>query len=192
MTPQLAINYLWFVWFVTWIIGAFWSSRSAKRPTFGAEVLYRVVTLAGAVLLFAIPIRSYDGPMILWSFGREANWILFGLAAGGFLFCWWARITLGRLWSGWVSKKEGHRIVDNGPYAVVRHPIYTGIILAVFATAAIKGTAFALLGAGIMTFGFWIKARLEERFLRDELGAASYDAYSRRVPMLVPFGPKAA
>lgn len=192
MTPQLAINYLWFFWALTWLAAAFWSDRSARRPAFGAEVLYRVVTLAGAVLLFAIPIRSYDSPMILWSFGASANWVLFGIAASGFLFCWWARVTLGRLWSGWVSKKEGHRIVDNGPYAIVRHPIYTGIILAVFATAAIKGTGFALLGAAIMTLGFWIKARLEERFLRSELGVENYDAYSRRVPMLVPFGPKAA
>ena len=192
MTPQLAINYLWFFWFVTWMAAAFWSDRSAKRPAFGAEILYRVVTLSGAVLLFAVVVRSYDSPMILWSLGRTANWVLFGSAAAGFLFCWWARISLGRLWSGWVSKKEGHHIVDKGPYGIVRHPIYTGIILAVFATAAIKGTAFALLGAAIMTIGFWIKARLEERFLRAELGTESYDAYSRRVPMLVPFGPKAA
>ena len=83
-------------------------------------------------------------------------------------------------------------MIDTGPYAIVRHPIYTGIILAAFATAAIKGTVFALAGAAIMTLGFWIKARLEERFLRQELGAAGYDAYSRRVPMLVPFGRKAA
>ena len=192
MTPQLAITYLWFFWVLTWVAAAFWSDRSAKRPAFGAEILYRVVTLTGAVLLFAFVTRSYDSPMILWSFGPTTNWVLFGIAAAGFLFCWWARIYLGRLWSGWVSKKEGHRIVDKGPYGIVRHPIYTGIIVAVFATAAIKGTGFALLGAAIMTLGFWIKARLEERFLRAELGAESYDAYSRRVPMLIPFGPKTA
>ena len=192
MTPQLAINYLWFIWVLTWIAAAFWSSRSAKRPAFGAEILYRVVTLAGAVLLFAIPIRSYDSPVILWSLGRDANWALIALAITGFVFCWWARVTLGRLWSGWISKKDDHRIVDSGPYGIVRHPIYTGIIVAVFATAAIKGTVFAFVGAALMTVGFWIKARLEEQFLRTELGAANYEAYSRRVPMLVPFGPKAA
>ena len=192
MTPQLAINYLWGLWFATWIVAAFWSDRSAKRPGLRAEFPYRIVTLIGAVLLFAITGRSWRGPLFLWSFGREADWALFGAAAAGFLFCWWARIHLGRLWSGWVSKKEGHRVIDTGPYAIVRHPIYTGIILAAFATAAIKGTVFALVGAAVMTLGFWIKARLEERFLRQELGAASYDAYSRRVPMLVPFGPKAA
>jgi protein-S-isoprenylcysteine O-methyltransferase Ste14 len=69
---------------------------------------------------------------------------------------------------------------------MVRHPIYTGIIVASAATAALRGTAQAWLGMGVMTLGWYIKARLEERFLRDELGADAYDAYSRRVPMLVP------
>jgi protein-S-isoprenylcysteine O-methyltransferase Ste14 len=68
----------------------------------------------------------------------------------------------------------------------VRHPIYTGIIVASAATAALRGTGQAWLGMGVMTLGWYIKERLEERFLRDELGA-SYEAYSCRVPMLVPF-----
>ena len=192
MTPQFAINYLWIIWAASWLIAAFWSDRSAKRPGLRAELLYRVVTFAGVALLFGVFTRSYRGPWRLWYFDSGINWVLCAICALGFAFCWWARLHLGRLWSGWVSKKEGHRIIDTGPYAIVRHPIYTGIILSAFATAAMKGTAFALLGAAVMTLGFWIKARLEERFLRSELGAQSYDAYRRRVPMLVPFGPKAA
>jgi protein-S-isoprenylcysteine O-methyltransferase Ste14 len=109
------------------------------------------------------------------------------LTLAGFAFCWWARIHLGRLWSGHITRKEGHRIIDTGPYAFVRHPIYTGIILASFATAIEKGTAVALTGAAIMTIGWYIKARIEERFLREELGAADYDSYAHRVAMLVPF-----
>jgi protein-S-isoprenylcysteine O-methyltransferase Ste14 len=192
MAPQLAITYLWLFWFATWLLAAFWSDRSAKRPGLRAEFLYRVVTFVGVVLLFGVDTRSYQSPWRLWSFDPDINWILLAVCALGFAFCWWARVHLGRLWSGWVSKKEGHRIIDTGPYAIVRHPIYTGIILSVIATAAMKGTVFALAGAAIMTLGFWIKARLEERFLRHELGSAGYDAYRRRVPMLLPFGPKAA
>jgi protein-S-isoprenylcysteine O-methyltransferase Ste14 len=96
------------------------------------------------------------------------------------------------MWSGWITKKECHHIVDTGPYGIVRHPIYTGLIASAFATALMKGTILALLGATVMTLGFWIKARLEERFLREQLGLATYDDYRRRVPMLMPFGPKAA
>ncbi|HEY3639234.1 MAG TPA: isoprenylcysteine carboxylmethyltransferase family protein [Rhizomicrobium sp.] len=192
MTPQLAINYLWFIWFMSWIAAAFWTERTANRPAFGSEILYRVVTLTGAALLFGSVNRSYRGTLGLWSIGPAGNWLLVGLCAGGFLFCWWARLHLGKLWSGWVTKKEGHRVIDTGPYGIVRHPIYTGVIVSAFATAAVKATILAFAGAAIMTLGFWIKARLEENFLREQLGAASYDSYRRRVPMLVPFGPKAA
>lgn len=192
MTPQLAINYLWLVWVTTWLAAAFWSERTTQRPAFGDEFLYRAVTLVGTALLFGFVNRSYHGPLSLWSLGTEENWALFGVCAGGFLFSWWARLHLGKLWSGWITRKEGHRIVDTGPYGIVRHPIYTGLIASVFATAIMKATAFSLVGAAIMTLGFWIKARVEEQFLREQLGAEPYDAYRRRVPMLLPFGPKAA
>ena len=95
------------------------------------------------------------------------------------------------LWSGQVTKKADHRVVDTGPYAIVRHPIYTGILLAVYATAALKGTVLGLAGAAVITIGLWMKARLEEYFLREELGT-NYDAYRKRVPMLLPLEPKDA
>ena len=75
---------------------------------------------------------------------------------------------------------------------IVRHPIYTGILLAAVATAVVSGTLCAILGAACLIIGYWIKARLEERFLRGELGADAYNSYRRRVPMLVPFGPTSA
>ncbi len=111
------------------------------------------------------------------------------LCIAGFAFAWWARLHLGKLWSAFVTRKTDHRIIDTGPYAIVRHPIYTGIILAMFAVAVLKGTIYTIAGAIIGAFGFWIKARLEERFLRQQLGAEAYDAYRRRVPMLIPFFP---
>ena len=73
-----------------------------------------------------------------------------------------------------------------------RHPIYTGIIAAVVATAILKGALSGVVGALLMTFGFWIKAKLEERFLSEQLGPEAYDSYRCRVPMLIPFGPKSA
>ena len=69
----------------------------------------------------------------------------------------------------------------------MRHPIYTGIIVASAATAALRATAGAWLGVALMTLGWYVKARLEERFLREQLGPDNYDAYARRVPMLIPF-----
>jgi protein-S-isoprenylcysteine O-methyltransferase Ste14 len=60
--------------------------------------------------------------------------LLVGATVSGFAFSWWARIVLGRLWSSGVTRKTDHRIVTTGPYKVVRHPIYSGIIIAVLAS----------------------------------------------------------
>jgi protein-S-isoprenylcysteine O-methyltransferase Ste14 len=72
---------------------------------------------------------------------------------------------------------------------MVRHPIYTGLILALLATAPAEGTVTALIGAALIIFGIWLKASSEERFLMEELGPDLYGSYCRRVPMLVPFLP---
>jgi protein-S-isoprenylcysteine O-methyltransferase Ste14 len=71
----------------------------------------------------------------------------------------------------------------------VRHPIYTGITLAGFATAAFRAEALSFVGAALLMFSWVVKARLEEQFLREQLGAGEYDSYARRVPMLIPFSP---
>ena len=115
------------------------------------------------------------------------NWILVGATAAGLLFTWWARVHLGPLWSDLVVMKAGQLVVDTGPYRLVRHPIYSGLIFAVLATALQKGTGFALLAVALVTLAFSAKARREERFLRKELGEDAYDAYARKTPMLVPF-----
>jgi protein-S-isoprenylcysteine O-methyltransferase Ste14 len=126
---------------------------------------------------------------MLWHVGYDGAYTLAGLTLVGILFAWWARIHLGRLWSGTITRKENHHVVDSGPYALVRHPIYTGLIAAIAATAAAQATVTGLLGAALIAFGLWLKARVEEDFLTVELGADAYGAYRRRVPMLVPFLP---
>jgi protein-S-isoprenylcysteine O-methyltransferase Ste14 len=188
--PGLVLFNLWGAWALSWLAAAWWSRRTEKRIVFRRELPYRAVLLIGGVLFF-IPHDSRYRLMRLWDLmSYEAVWICIAFAAAGFAFCWWARIYLGNLWSGSITKKGDHRVVDTGPYALVRHPIYTGILLAVLATMIAKGTLLGLIGAIIIAIGIWMKARLEENFLREELGAEAYDSYRRRVPMLVPFGPK--
>jgi protein-S-isoprenylcysteine O-methyltransferase Ste14 len=186
MSPQMAVEGVWAVWVVSWFIAAAWSARTRARPKLGSEVAYRVITLIGVALLFDRNWRR-DAAISYWMAPSWAEWSLVALAVAGFAFCWWARLHLGSLWSGSVTRKEGHRIVDTGPYALVRHPIYTGIIIASAATAALAGTWISAAGLALVTLGCWIKARLEERFLRAELGPSDYDAYARRTGMLLPF-----
>ena len=187
MNGAALIGILWLVFALSWIAAMPWSNAVEKRIGLGKEIAYRIVLLAGGVIFF-IPAHGYDGPLRLWYPTRDLFWTTVALIVLGFAFAWWARVWLGALWSGQVTKKENHRVVDTGPYRIVRHPIYTGILLAIYATAAIKGTILGVAGALIITLGLWMKARLEESWLTQEV--EGYDAYRHRVPMLLPFGPK--
>jgi protein-S-isoprenylcysteine O-methyltransferase Ste14 len=185
MRPVTAITLLWLLWAVSWAAAAFWADRVEKRAGFEAEAPYRAVVIVGAILFF-IPAHVDVGR--LWIPDRIEAWICVALLAAGLAFCWWARLHLGRLWLGTVTAKAAHHVVDTGPYGLVRHPIYTGLLLAILATMAAKGSVRGIAGAILLTIGIVMKAKLEERFLRGELGTA-YDDYARRVPMLVPFAP---
>ena len=191
MHPALAIIVLWGGFVLSWILAAAWRSPAEKSVGWRSEIGYRLVLILGGILLF-IPARHYDGPLRLWYPNWTAAWASVGLMALGFAFAWWARLHLGALWSGQITKKADHRVVDSGPYGIVRHPIYTGILLAVYATIWAKGTILAIAAGLVITLGLWMKARLEEGWLREQLGPEAYDAYRRRVPMLMPFGPKAS
>jgi protein-S-isoprenylcysteine O-methyltransferase Ste14 len=186
MVPLTAMRWLWVAWVISWTLASRWSNRTEAAPSLGSELVYRVPTTVGGVFLF-IGAGYQVGPgLLLWEAPRAVGWPLVGLTALGFAFCWWARIHLGRMWSYSVTRKSDHRIIDTGPYAWVRHPIYTGIIVASLAMAAYEGTIVALLGLVLIVVGCWIKARLEERFLRAQLGAEAYDAYARHTGMLFP------
>ena len=185
MTPVHAIYALWIAWVVSWFIAARWANSTIKRPGFSREIVYRVVQGAGVVFLFGYLPSRFAPPD--WMAPTAIRWAMVGVTAAGFAFCWWARIHLGRLWSGTVTRKVDHHVVDTGPYAIVRHPIYTGVITAAIGLAIARGSNWSLFGVLLIVAGFWIKARLEERFLRTELGADAYDAYARRTAMLVPY-----
>ncbi len=190
MRPAIAIIALWIAWAISWIAAASWTARTEKSIRPSGEIAYRALMIVGYIVL-AIPAHGYEGPMRLWHVGWGGAWGCVALIFLGFAFCWWARIHLGLLWSGNITKKADHHLIDSGPYAIVRHPIYTGILAAVLGTMIAKGTILGIVGTALSITGLWMKARLEEGWLRNELGPDTYDAYRRRVPMLVPFGPKA-
>lgn len=188
MPPEYAIYALWCTWLVSWIVAMISTNRTEKRDAIGTELVFRVLFYISVALLFAIsPGASYYRQRQLWNFGVAMKWVFVVLTAAGLLFTWWARIHLGRLWSDRVVKKAGHHVVDTGPYRLVRHPIYSGLIFAALATAIEKGTSFGMLGVAIAFLAFYIKARREEHFLRAELGENAYDKYARKTAMLVPF-----
>jgi len=187
--PESACYVIWAAWALSWWLAALWSSRAESRASVAEQVPYRLLNISGFVLLFAVQTRRYHGPLRLWTLPTSAGWAMATLCLVGFAFAWWARIHLGRLWSAFVTRKADHHIIDTGPYGLVRHPIYTGILLALLATALLKPGPWGVAGFALLAISFVIKARLEERFLMQELGAEAYAGYRRRVPMLVPFWP---
>lgn len=187
--PDQVVLIGWGLWIVSWWLAALWRDRAVKRPPTADEIAYRVLTTAGALALFWYPRGARIGGLfdvVLWRAAEPVRWALCLAIALGWAFTWWARVHLGRLWSSSVTRKAGHHVVDTGPYRLVRHPIYTGILTALIGTAALRGSLVAVVGIVLFTTGFYLKATLEERFLREEL-AAAYDDYKRRVPMLIPF-----
>jgi protein-S-isoprenylcysteine O-methyltransferase Ste14 len=188
MRPGLAIIALWVLWALSWLLAAGWAGETQKQESLRAQLGYRVLLVLGAFVL-GIPAHGYSGSLRLWQVDRAEAWLCVGVIAAGIAFAWWARIGMGRLWSGRITRKADHVVLDRGAFAIVRHPIYLGMLLAVYATAVAKGTVWGLGGALLVTLGILTKARLEERWLTTELGAA-YGAYRRRVPMLFPFGPR--
>ncbi|HTU51330.1 MAG TPA: isoprenylcysteine carboxylmethyltransferase family protein, partial [Acidobacteriaceae bacterium] len=97
----------------------------------------------------------------------------------------WARLALGGNWSSDVTVKMGHTLMTSGPYAYVRHPIYSGLLLTVLGTAIVFGEARCFLAFVLMLTGFWIKFHAEENFMEEEFGQ-QYSNYKQRVKALIP------
>jgi protein-S-isoprenylcysteine O-methyltransferase Ste14 len=183
--PTKLLALIWLAWVVSWVAASFWSGRTKTHVRTRNSWVYRLPILLGAILLS--PWAAGALGKLLYNPGNVGTYILAAVVLSGISFTWWARIHLGRFWSNAITRKEDHNIVDSGPYGLVRHPIYTGLILAILATGAAVATAASLLGALLISFGQWQKARMEERFLSAELGPEAYESYRRRVPMIVPF-----
>ena len=184
MRPSVVFAIIWIGWIVSWIGASFWSARTEKRVATWPVWVSRVALLVGAILLLHSTRRLLREPM-LWHVGYDGAYTLAGLTLVGILFAWWARIHLGRLWSGTITRKENHHVVDSGPYALVRHPIYTGLLLAILGSAVAVDEYRGLLAVAIATEAIVRKLRLEERWLTDEFGG-EYDGYRRDVKALVP------
>jgi protein-S-isoprenylcysteine O-methyltransferase Ste14 len=185
MRPGIVLVALWVLWVISWLIAARWANHTESQPSAESALPYRAALMTGTVLEF-VPAHGYEGPLRLWHIGRDGAWLCVAVIAIGLGFTWWARIHLGVLWSGSVTRKADHRVVDTGPYGLVRHPIYTGLLLALLAMAVAKGTVLGTVGFALAFLGLTLKARLEERWLAGELGSGAYADYRRRVPMLVP------
>jgi protein-S-isoprenylcysteine O-methyltransferase Ste14 len=176
---------LWLAWGIYWFASSRWASPTKRRQTSAARRLH-LVEMAVAVALFSVPALGHGWlGQQLYPRSEALFLVAAALLVLGLGFTVWARLTLGRNWSGYVTLKAGHRLVRSGPYALVRHPIYTGLLLAMLGTAVAIDEWRGLLGLVIATETLVRKLRLEERWLAEEFGS-EYAAYKNEVKALIP------
>ncbi|TAL53112.1 isoprenylcysteine carboxylmethyltransferase family protein [Pandoraea sp.] len=177
---------LWVAWLIYWGILALNVKAARRRESLLSRAGHGVPLLVAAWLL--ITPRLSDGILGARFLPAGAVWSLAGTALVllGLAFTVWARVHLGRNWSGIVTVKQGHELIRSGPYRWVRHPIYTGLLLAFMGSAIALGQWRGVLAMLIVFAALWRKLRLEERWMIETFGAA-YTAYRNEVAALIPF-----
>lgn len=181
--PLIACSWLLFAAY--WLFAAWGAKRPAKKESFGERFLHIAVLAVGFFMFYGDAFRF---GVLNRRFLPDELWIAWAgavITLLGVLFAIWARFTIGKEWSAEVQIKEGHQLISNGPYAHIRHPIYTGILLALCGTAIAISEYRAILGVVLFLVGFIRKAKKEERFLAGEFGLA-FDEHRRRTGFFLP------
>jgi protein-S-isoprenylcysteine O-methyltransferase Ste14 len=176
---------LWMGLGIMWLVTALRTKQTQERADLGSRLIYGIPVVLAFFLMFG------DHMPMKWLRSRvlPANGavVMAGLTltAIGIAFAVWARFYIGQNWSSAVSIKVGHQLVRTGPYAWVRHPIYSGLLLAMIGTALALRESRGLLATGLLWVAFWMKSRMEEGFMLKAFGSA-YEDYSRSTGALVP------
>lgn len=183
--PLRIVDSAWLAFGLYWL----WAARDGKktqRRQAPAERLLHIGFMAfGFVLLYSADPRF---GALNRRFLPDQPWIgVLGaaLALAGVAFAIWARWHIGKNWSGTVTIKQEHELIRTGPYRHIRHPIYTGILLAVVGTVIAIGEYRALVGFGVILIGFIAKAKREESFLATQFGPA-FDEHRRQTGFFLP------
>jgi protein-S-isoprenylcysteine O-methyltransferase Ste14 len=177
---------LWLVFALYWLVSALKRKVTKKRETIFQRLRYTVALLVGFWFLFSPDVQFY--PWLDLRFLPATplyGWLGVAITVAGAGVAFWARWHLGTNWSGVVTLKEGHELIRTGPYRTIRHPIYTGMLLALLGTALAVGEVRGLLAIALAWFSFYLKARREESFLAEEFGTA-FAEHQRRTGMFLP------
>lgn len=186
VTPHRLIVAAWVAVLLLWVLGALTAKRALKRQSAGSRLVQTVLTLAAYFLIFDPDSRV---GFLGWRFiarSRTISWICLAITLAGLIFAVWARLFIGRNWSSGVTVKQDHQLMRTGPYAIVRHPIYAGLLLALLGTAIEIGEVRGLVGVALATIAWRAKWTIEERFMTEQFGA-EYTSYKREVKALLPF-----
>jgi len=184
----------WAAFLLVWGVTAFFVKRDVRGGGYAAAwQRYWLLRLAVGVLIVFLAMRvarraPSSGAVFLrgiFTLPPALGWAAAAFTAIGIGLAVWARLYLGRNWSPRPAVKEHHELVTTGPYAYVRHPIYTGIMLATLGSALV-GMIFGIVMFIVISIVFTLRISKEEKLML-ELFPRQYPEYQKRTKRLVPF-----
>jgi protein-S-isoprenylcysteine O-methyltransferase Ste14 len=182
---HLALD-LWTILGIIWLLGMLTTKRTVRTQPLGPRTFQIGLSFLAFYLAFTHTFQT--GWLGLRLFPSSDSTSASGLALTflGIAFAVWARLLLGRNWSSNVTLKQDHTLIRRGPYKIVRHPIYTGFLLAMLGTAMIVGEIRGLVAVGLLFLALWLKLNMEERFMIEQFGP-EYRQYQSEVKGLIPY-----
>ncbi len=174
----------WIVLLMYWIINA-----SNVKQNVEKHIAFKYIFLLSVVVVGLFVTMFYTKTFLqytLWRTSIDLGILTDVLVVIGLVFSIWARAILGRNWSAGITFKKGHKLIKHGPYSVVRHPIYSGLILMSIGTAINIGKIYAFILLAVYVVGFNGKSRLEEELMLKHF-SKEYISYKKRVKAIVPY-----
>jgi protein-S-isoprenylcysteine O-methyltransferase Ste14 len=186
LSPHRLIIDAWFVLLGVWLLAAITTKRAVKKQSDGSRILQTALVLVAYFLIFDPQTAvGFLGLRFLPS-SAAVSWMGVAITIAGLSIAIWAHFFIGRDWSSSVTVKQDHQLIRTGPYAVVRHPIYSGLLLALLGSAIELGEVRGLIAVALATISWRLKSLIEEQFMSQQFGA-EYTSYKQHVKALVPF-----
>lgn len=191
LQPHSLIGLLWAAFVLCWLALAQFNKKASRGTPVYAGWGVRAAIIVGVLIVLPFRRHALAGLVVSISrtvplrLGITGQWVGVGLCLAGIGFAVWARVYIGRNWGMPMSLREGHELVTSGPYAYVRHPIYSGLMLAMIGSALTESLLWMLVF--VLYFAYFLfSARSEEKTMLAQFPDA-YPAYRRRTKMLIPF-----
>jgi len=185
MTAMLICEVLWLAFLLAWLIGAIRTKPTQRRESVSSRLSYTVLNVVAFYLMFSgdaprqyLRTNLFSPNLLTDALGIATTFV-------GIAFAIWARVYLGGNWSSSVTLKVGHQLIRSGPYRLVRHPIYTGMTVAMLGTGIVRAKVRAAVAVVLVYIGFKIKSRIEERVMIETFGA-EYDHYRKTTGAILP------
>jgi protein-S-isoprenylcysteine O-methyltransferase Ste14 len=185
LNASAAVQYTWEALGLVWLVGLAFTKRTMRSQAPGTRIFNLALLALGFALLSDRWLTQGWLGMRFLPVADSVAMVGLGLTIAGCAFAIWARLTLGSNWSGRATVKAGHELITRGPYALARHPIYTGLLAAVAGTALVNGEWHGVLAFVLIVLGLMVKMSQEERLMVQTFPAA-YPAYRQRVKALIP------